>query len=388
VSRLMSPFESRGVVARNRVVISPMLQYSARDGVADDGHLVHLGRFAMGGAGIVFTEAVAVEAHGRITYGDLGLWRDDQIAPLRRIARFIRANGAIPAVQLAHAGRKAGTQRPWQGHGPLSDADREHGEPPWQPVAPSPVAANPARWVPREIAAHEIAGLLGAWRDATRRAVAAGFEIVEIHAAHGYLLHTFLSPSSNVRTDAYGGTFEGRCRLVLEVAEVVRAAWPQDRPVFVRLSAVDEAGWEIADTLRLAMQLKARGIDLIDCSSGSLYDSSTANSRLKRGYGYQVPFAAAVRSEVGIATMAVGLIVDPVQAEAILERGQADLIAIGREALFDPNWTLHAQARLSPDEGHDAWPIQHGWWLAIREKIFRRIADDGAGAASRSASDR
>jgi 2,4-dienoyl-CoA reductase-like NADH-dependent reductase (Old Yellow Enzyme family) len=373
---LLSPFELRAVTSRNRVVISPMLQYSGHDGVANDWHFAHLGKFAVGGAGIVFCEAIAVEERGRITYGDLGLWRDDQIPPLRRIARFIKENGALPAVQLAHAGRKAGTQRPWEGHGPLGEGDRAKGEPPWQPIGPSSISANPARLAPREIPSDEIRGVVQAWREAAKRAVEAEFEVLEIHAAHGYLLHTFLSDSSNTRSDGYGVDFDGRSRLLLEVVEAVRAEWPASRPVSVRLSSVDEAGWTIADTIRLASALKERGADAIDCSSGSLYDSSTANFRLKRGYGYQVPFAAAVRANAGVPTIAVGLIVDPGHAESILQAGHADLIAIGREALRNPNWALHAEECLTSRSSYVSWPIQHGWWLAVREKIFRRIRED------------
>jgi 2,4-dienoyl-CoA reductase-like NADH-dependent reductase (Old Yellow Enzyme family) len=377
---LSMPLPLRGVSARNRVVISPMLQYSARDGLANDWHFTHLTRFAIGGAGIVFCEATAVEERGRITHGDLGLWRNEQVQPLRRIARFIKECGALPAIQLAHAGRKAGTQRPWEGHGPLSAEDSVRGEPPWQPIAPSPVCANPARPTPSEIAASEIPALLQAWKDAAERAMEAEFDVVEIHAAHGYLLHTFLSGSSNLRDDAYGKDFNGRSRLLFEVAEIVRTVWPKNKPVFVRLSSVDEGGWTIEETIRLALELKQRGVDVIDCSSGSLFDSSTANVRLKRGYGYQVPFAAAVRLNAKVTTMAVGLIVDPHHAEQILQAGEADLIAIGREALHDPNWAVHALTTLSQSKSYASWPVQHGWWLSVREKIFERIrADQEAG---------
>lgn len=372
---LLSPLKLRGVTSRNRVVISPMLQYSGHDGLANDWHFVHLGKFAVGGAGIVFCEAVAVEERGRITYGDLGLWRDDQIAPLRRIAKFIKQSGSLPAIQLAHAGRKAGTQRPWDGHGPLGESDRAKGEAPWQPIGPSSVSANPARLTPREVSSDEIVGIVQAWRDAAKRALEAEFEVLEVHAAHGYLLHTFLSDSSNKRSDSYGVDFDGRSRLLFEVVEAVRSEWPVDRPISVRLSSIDEAGWAIEDTVRLAASLKARGVDLIDCSSGSLFDSSTANFRLKREYGYQVPFSAAVRAETGMPTIAVGLIIDPLHAESILQDGAADLIAIGREALRNPNWAVHAEEMLKSRASYATWPVQHGWWLAVREKIFRQIED-------------
>jgi 2,4-dienoyl-CoA reductase-like NADH-dependent reductase (Old Yellow Enzyme family) len=375
---LLLPLALRAVTARNRIAVAPMLQYSGRDGMPTDWHLVHLGRLALGGAGIVFTEAIAVEERGRITHGDLGLWHDGQIAPLRRIADFVRRHGAVPAVQLAHAGRKAGTQRPWEGHGPLGDADRARGEPPWTPIGASPVAAAPGRPLPTEMSAADIATVKEAWRTAALRALEAGFDIAEIHGAHGYLLHTFLSPVSNLRDDAYGGGFAGRSRLPLEVAEAVRAVWPADRPVFYRVSAVDEGGWSIEETMAFARALGERGIDVIDCSSGSLHDSSTANVRLKRGFGFQVPFAERVRRETGLMTMAVGLIVDPRQAEAILREGRADIVAIGREALADPQWPLRAEAELTASEAFGSWPVQHGWWLERRARILAQMRAEAA----------
>lgn len=378
--RLLTPIALRGLTARNRIAIAPMLQYSGRDGLPTDWHLVHLGRLALGGAGIVFTEAIAVEERGRITHGDLGLWHDGQVAPLRRIAAFVRAHGAVPAVQLAHAGRKAGTQRPWEGHGPLGEADRARGEPPWPPIGASPIPAAPGRPVPVEMSAADIATVKEAWRTAALRALEAGFEAVEVHGAHGYLLHSFLSPLSNARTDAYGGDFAGRARLPLEVAETVRAVWPKDRPVFYRVSAVDEGGWTIEETVAFARALGERGVDVIDCSSGSLFDSSTANVRLKRSFGFQVPFAERVRRETGLMTMAVGLIVDPHQAEAILREDRADLVAIGREALADPQWPLRAEAELTGREAFDSWPVQHGWWLERRARIFAQMRAEGVTA--------
>ncbi|MDQ8729808.1 NADH:flavin oxidoreductase/NADH oxidase [Bradyrhizobium sp. LHD-71] len=376
---LFTPIKLRELTARNRVVIAPMLQYSGRDGLPTDWHLLHLGKFALGGAGIVFSEAIAIEERGRITYGDLGLYRDDQVAPLRRITDLIKQHGAIPAVQLAHAGRKAGTQRPWDGHGPLSAADLVRGEPPWQPVGASAIAASPARTVPSEMSVYDIAEVLDAWRAAALRALDAGFQIAELHGAHGYLLHTFLSPESNRRTDRYGGSFEARARLPLEAAEIVRSVWPKEWPVFYRISAVDEGGWRVEDSVRFARALHERGIDVVDCSSGSLHDSSTANVRLKRGFGFQVPFAAEIRQAAKIKTMAVGLIVEPEQAESILQDGHADMVAIGREALYNPNWPLHAQVELSAQGEYEAWPVQHGWWLTRRERIFQRIMEEEGG---------
>jgi 2,4-dienoyl-CoA reductase-like NADH-dependent reductase (Old Yellow Enzyme family) len=379
---LFTPIRLRELTARNRTVIAPMLQYSGRDGLPTDWHFLHLGKFALGGAGIVFSEAIAIEERGRITYGDLGLWRDDQVAPLRRITDFIKQHGAIPAVQLAHAGRKAGTQRPWDGHGPLTAADLVRNEPPWTPMGASPVSASQTRAVPQEMSLTDIRDVLEAWRTSALRALDAGFQIAELHGAHGYLLHTFLSPQSNQRSDGYGGSFDGRARLPFEAAEIVRSIWPKEWPVFYRISAVDEGGWQIEDSVRFARGLKERGIDVIDCSSGSLHDSSTANVRLKRGFGFQVPFAAEIKRSVDIKTMAVGLIVEPQQAESILQEGSADLIAIGREALYNPNWPLHAEVALSAQGEYESWPMQHSWWLTRRERIFQRIAEDNAREAT------
>jgi len=373
--RLFTPLALRGVTLKNRIVISPMCQYSAVDGHANDWHLVHLGRFALGGAGMVFTEATAVEARGRITHGDLGLWEDGQIAGLSRVANFLRAHGAVPAIQLAHAGRKASMQRPWHGNGPLDERDRARGDLPWQVVAPSALPLDEGWLVPHDLSVAEIAALQDAWRRAARRALAAGFDVLEMHSAHGYLGHEFLSPLSNRRGDRYGGDLAGRMRFTLETAEAVREVWPQDKPLFVRVSSVDglEGGWTIEDTVTLARELAARGVDVVDCSSGGLAGSATA-ARVKRGPGFQVPFAERVRREAGVKTMAVGLILEAQQAEAILEAEQADLIAIGREALYDPSWALHAEAALGLQGEFESWPVQSGWWLERRRRSMLRSA--------------
>jgi len=373
--RLFTPIELRGVTLKNRIVISPMCQYSAEDGRANDWHLVHLGRFALGGAAMIFTEATAVEARGRITHGDLGLWSDEQIPGLRRVADFLRANGAVPAIQLAHAGRKASMQRPWHGNGPLDETDRARGDLPWEIVAPSALALDEGWLMPHELSVTEIGALQDAWRSAARRAAQAGFEVLEMHSAHGYLGHEFLSPLSNRRRDAYGGDLAGRMRFTLETAEAVREAWPQDKPLFVRVSSVDgiEGGWTLEDTVALARELAARGVDVIDCSSGGLAGSATA-ARVKRGPGFQVPFAERVRRDAGVKTMAVGLILEARQAEAILQAGQADLIALGREALYDPSWALHAEAALGQQGEFGSWPVQAGWWLARRRRSLERSA--------------
>jgi len=362
---LFQPITLRGVTARNRCVLSPMCQYWAKDGFVNDWHLVHLGKFAQGGAGIVFTEATAVESIGRITHGDIGIWSDDHVPGLRRIAQFVKSNGALPAIQLAHAGRKASMQRPWYGNGPLDEADRARGDEAWPVVAPSSLPLETGWLTPHELTLEDIRELKDAWRAAAKRALAAGFEVIEMHCAHGYLGHEFLSPLTNKRSDAYGGSRENRMRFPLEVAETLRGAWPEDKPLFVRVSAVDgvEGGWAIEDTVAFARELAARGVDVIDCSSGGIAGPATA-AGVKRAPGFQVAFAERVRREAGVQTMSVGLILDGPQAEAILQAGQADLIAIGREALYDPNWFLHAEAALDATGAFESWPQQYGWWLS------------------------
>jgi 2,4-dienoyl-CoA reductase-like NADH-dependent reductase (Old Yellow Enzyme family) len=294
---LFQPITLRGVTAKNRIVISPMCQYSATDGVMDDWHLVHLGKFALGGAGIVMTEATAVTAEGRITHGDAGLWHDGQTAPMQRIAAFIRANGAVPAIQLAHAGRKGSMQRPWFGNAALNEADRARGDLPWPIVAPSAIPMDEGWLMPHQLGAAELKALREQWRLATLRAVDAGFDVLEVHCAHGYLLHEFLSPLSNRRSDSYGGDRAGRMRYPLEIIETVRAAWPADKPLSVRISSVDgiDGGVDLADSVAFVVEAKARGADLIDCSSGGLMGSATA-ARVPRGYGFRVPYADAIRT--------------------------------------------------------------------------------------------
>ncbi|MDW7557644.1 MULTISPECIES: NADH:flavin oxidoreductase/NADH oxidase [Azospirillum] len=369
--RLCRPVALRGTTLRNPIVISPMCQYSAVNGEAGDWHRVHLGRFAMGGAGMVMVEATAVTEQGRITPGDLGLWDDRQIPGLRGIAGTLKGLGAVPGIQLGHAGRKAATQRPWQGHGPLTATDAARGEPPWPVIAPSPLPVADGWPVPAELDRAGIAALVEAWRTAAARALEAGFEAVELHCAHGYLLHQFLSPLSNRRTDGYGGDPAGRCRFPLEVAAAVRAVWPVERPMFVRISATDwiEGGWTIEDSVAFSRDLRDLGIDVIDCSSGGMTGVSATAAAVPRHPGFQVPFAGRIRREAGIATMAVGLILDGRQAEAILRDGEADLVAIGREALDDPNWPLHARQQLC-DGSFDGWPEQSGWWLARRARTL------------------
>ena len=374
---LFDEIRIRDISIKNRIVVSPMCQYSAQDGHVGDWHLVHLGKFAQGGAGIVFVEATAVEKRGRITHGDTGIWDDAHIAGLKRIASFIKSQGAVPAIQLAHAGRKASMARPWHGNGPLTQADFDRGDKPWKIVAPGDTPIG-EEWIkPRGFEQGDFQTVLEAYRQAVRRAHAAGFDILEIHAAHGYLLHTFLSPLSNKRTDEYGGSVENRMRFPIEVAREVRKAWPANKPLFVRVSSIDdvEGGWSIEDTVFLAKQLKAAGVDVLDCSSGGILGSATAATRtlVPRVPGFQLPFAERVKQEAGIKTMAVGLILTAQQAQEALQAGRADLIAIGREALYDPNWPLHAAAALGVDPEFARWPQQYGWWLTRRESLLKKL---------------
>jgi 2,4-dienoyl-CoA reductase-like NADH-dependent reductase (Old Yellow Enzyme family) len=372
---LFTPIALRSVSARNRVVISPMCTYSAVDGMAQDWHLVHLGKFALGGAGIVFVEATAVEARGRITHGCLGIWSDAHTRALGRIAPFLKAHGALPAIQLAHAGRKASMQRPWFGNGPLGPEDAARGDTPWPIAGPSAEPAATGWLVPHAMTRADIDEVVGAFAAAARRAHAAGFEIVELHGAHGYLIHSFLSPLSNTRSDGYGGELGGRMRLALEVVDAVRAAWPADKPLFFRISSVDGVGgpgWKIEDSIELARALKARAVDVIDCSSGGVSGPVTS-AMVPRELGFQVPYAAAVRRGAGIATQAVGLILDGPQAEAILQSGAADLVAVAREALVDPFWAHHAARALGVDADFGGWPQQYGWWLKRRAKLLAAI---------------
>lgn len=351
---LFDPITLRGVTARNRIWLAPMCQYSAgADGVPTDWHLVHLGARATGGFGLVMTEAAAVTPEGRISPQDVGLWSDEQVAAWSRITAFLRAHGAVPATQLAHAGRKASTFAPWSGTGSIAEAKGG-----WVAVAPADTAYQ-GYATPRGLTREEIAGVVTAFADAARRAVAAGFDVVELHAAHGYLLHQFLSPLANLRTDSYGGSFENRTRIVRETVEAVRAALPEDKALLVRLSATDwvEGGWTAEETVELSAQLRGLGVDLVDVSSGGL----DARQEIPVGPGYQVPFARDVRAKAEIATGAVGLITDPAQAQAILDEGAADVVLLARAALREPAWPLRAAHELGTD-GPYAVPYTRGAW--------------------------
>jgi 2,4-dienoyl-CoA reductase-like NADH-dependent reductase (Old Yellow Enzyme family) len=347
---LFSPLPIRGITLRNRIAVSPMCQYSCDDGFATDWHFVHLGSRAVGGAALVIAEATAVEARGRISPGDLGIWKDEHIEPLARIAQFIRSQGAIPGIQLAHAGRKASSNVPWEKQGALIPESAGG----WRPVAPSPIPFREEDPPPLELSKAEIDNIIGAFAAAASRALTAGFQVVEIHSAHGYLINEFLSPLSNRRTDEYGGSFDRRIRLALGVTKAIRDVWPDSLPLFIRISASDwvEGGWTINDSVELARRLKPLGVDLVDCSSGGL----VPYAKIESGPGYQVPFAAHIRRDTGILTGAVGLITDPQQADAIIHNGEADIVLLAREFLRDPYWPLHAARALGADI---APPVQY-----------------------------
>jgi 2,4-dienoyl-CoA reductase-like NADH-dependent reductase (Old Yellow Enzyme family) len=349
-AHLFASLAIRGINLNNRIVVSPMCQYSSQDGFANDWHFVHLGSRAVGGAALVFTEAAAVLPEGRISPQDLGIWNDAHIEPLSRITRFIHDQGSVAGMQLAHAGRKASTRRPWEGHGEVLERDGG-----WEKV----VAPTSDRFAvgypqPQELAAQGIREVIDAFCNAACRALNAGFRILEIHAAHGYLLHEFLSPLSNQRKDRYGGSFDNRTRLVCEVVSAVRSVWPGDAPLFIRISATDwvEGGWDVEQSVELARRVKALGVDLVDCSSGG----NLPHADIPLGPGYQTPFAERIRREVGVLTGTVGMITDPAQADHVIRTGQADATFLARELLRDPYWPLRAARELGQPA---AWPVQY-----------------------------
>jgi 2,4-dienoyl-CoA reductase-like NADH-dependent reductase (Old Yellow Enzyme family) len=348
--KLFEPLRLRGITFRNRIFVSPMCMYSAEDGVPNDWHFVHLGSRAVGGAALVIAEATGVSAEGRISPGDTGLWNGEQVDAFRRIARFVSARGAVPGIQLAHAGRKASTHVPWKGGRALAAAEGA-----WTTLAPSAVPFDDGYSSPKEMTPADMDRVTAEFAAAARRAVDAGFGVVEVHAAHGYLLHEFLSPLSNRRTDAFGGPLENRMRFPLRVAGAVREAFPAERPVFVRISATDwaDGGWDLAQSTVFARGLKEIGVDLVDCSSGGL----VPYAKVALGPGYQVPFADAIRRDAGIATAAVGMITEAAQAEEILAAGKADAILMARAFLRDPYWPLHAAKELGADV---EWPVPYG----------------------------
>jgi 2,4-dienoyl-CoA reductase-like NADH-dependent reductase (Old Yellow Enzyme family) len=354
---LLSPLTIRSVTFRNRIVMSPMCQYSSDDGLANDWHLVHLGSRAAGGVGLVVVEATAVSAEGRITRRDMGIWGEQHVEPLARIARFVRSQGAIAGIQLAHAGRKASCDLPWLGGARLRTAEAGG----WTVVAPSAVPFRDGDPTPAELDEAGISRIVSAFEQAVRRALAAGFQLIEVHSAHGYLMHEFLSPISNRRTDAYGGSLESRMRLPLRICERVRSLVPAELPVFVRISATDwvDGGWDIDQSVVFAQRLKSIGIDLIDCSSGAL----TPTARIPVGKGFQVPFARRIRDESQIMTGAVGLITEAGHANEIITSGDADLVFVARELLREPYWALKAQSELGAEP---PWPIQYGYAVKRR----------------------
>jgi 2,4-dienoyl-CoA reductase-like NADH-dependent reductase (Old Yellow Enzyme family) len=365
---LFTPIQLRDVTLKNRIVVAPMHQYSADKGFATDWHLVNAGKYAQGGAGFVMMESTKVARSGCGTVGDTALWDDKFIESFARCAAFIKKHGAVAGIQLGHSGRKARLTRPWEGGRPLKGDEPEiYDWEGWELVAPSAIAHSPRAPVPRALSHNEVRDMAVKWADAAVRADKAGFDILEIHGAHGYLIHQFLSPVSNQRTDAYGGSELNRMRFAIEVAECVRAVWPQSKPLFMRLSCEDDAGWGPAESVKLARLLKEKGVDVIDCSSGGMTAQPMDGERSKR-YGYQVPYAEQIRREANIPTMAVGHIVHADQAEAILQEGRADLIALGREMLYNPNWAMDAAQKLGADPDFLSVPPPYRYWLAKRSK--------------------
>jgi 2,4-dienoyl-CoA reductase-like NADH-dependent reductase (Old Yellow Enzyme family) len=356
---LLSPLAIRGITFRNRIVMSPMCQYSAEEGLVNDWHLVHLGSRAVGGVALVFVEATAVTRDGRISPGDTGIWSDEHIEPLARIARFVHSQGAVAGIQLAHAGRKASCEAPWLGGASLKTPEQGG----WPVVGPSAEPFAPGDPVPSELDERGISDIVGAFEAAARRAVAAGFRVIEVHAAHGYLLHEFLSPLSNKRTDAYGGSLENRLRLPLAVVAGVRRTMPDELPLFVRISATDwvDGGWDVEQSVEFSRRAKGLGVDLIEVSSGGVIPKV----RIPVGTGYQVPFARQIHKDAAIKTGAVGLITEPQYANQLVTGGDADLVFIGRELLREPYWALKAQHALGEEP---AWPVPYGYAVKRRAK--------------------
>jgi 2,4-dienoyl-CoA reductase-like NADH-dependent reductase (Old Yellow Enzyme family) len=370
VPALFTPLAIRGVTLRNRIAVSPMSQYCSVEGAPTDWHLVHLGKFAMGGAGLVFCEETSVSERSRKTYDCPGIYTDAQARAWRRVTDFLHGQGAKAAIQLGHAGRKVATRAPWDGFAPLSEADAAQGRAPWPGIAPSPVPVRPGGPVPREMDAADIRHVIDLHVEAARRSLDAGFDICEIHGAHGYIVQQFLSPITNLRRDAYGGELAGRMRFCLELVEAVRAAWPADRPLFFRAACVDGrgGGWSMEDTVVLAAELKARGVDVLDCSSGGI-DGPLTLSLVPRVPGYHVPFAERIRRETGIPTMAVGLITEAAQADGYIAEGRCDLVALARELMWNPNWPAHAARELGGTDPLDLLPESYAWWLRRREEV-------------------
>lgn len=375
MSELFSPFSLRNVTFKNRIAVSPMSQYRAKDGYANDWHLVHLGRFALGGAGLVYAEATAVEKDGRRTHGDLGIWEDGQISKLKEIAAFIKQEGVVPGIQLGHAGRKASERRPWHNETPVDDEDiAERGEAPWTAIAPSSIPYAEGWPEPHEMNEPEIERVIASFGEAARRSHEADFKIIEVYAAHGFLVHQFLSPIANQRTDSWGGSLENRARFAVEVAKSIRANWPDELPLAFRLSATDwlDGGLEIEDTIAITKALKEVGVDMIDCSTGGVGGKERPR-RMVIEQGFQTPFAEQIRKDADITTMGVGFIWDADYCEKLISEGSVDMIALARELLDDPNWPLHAAQALGLNQNHDLAPIEAGWWLMKRDRLVKKL---------------
>lgn len=369
---LFTPLTVGNITLRNRVVVSPMCQYASEGGGPTDYHLVHLGQFAMGGAGLVFCEETAVEDRGRKSYHCAGIYDDRHLKQYRRINDFLRTHGAVPAIQLGHGGRKSSGRPPWDGYRQLTPDDALRGEAPWQTVSSSAVPTSANDPAPHSLTLAEIKEVIAQWRVAALRAADAGYDVLEIHAAHGYLIHQFLSPLVNHRSDGYGGDLQARMRFCMDIIDVVRAAWPKEKPLFLRISAVDGSGdaWTIDDTVTLARKAKSHGIDVFTPSSGGIRGAGTA-TLVPRAPGYHVPFSTRVRKDADIKTIAVGLITEAQQAEQILQGGAADLIALAREFLWNPHWAVHAARELGVANYHELLPRTYAWWLKRRDEIRR-----------------
>ena len=375
MAQLFTPFKLRNTEFKNRIAVSPMSQYRAVDGFTNDWHLVHLGRFALGGAALVYAEATAVERDGRRTHGDLGIWDDAHVQGLARLADFISAEGAVPGLQITHAGRKASERRPWHGETPVDAEDEQlRDEAPWAAIAPSAIPYADGWPTPSAMTESDIHRVIASFGAAARRAAEAGYKIIEVYAAHGFLGHQFLSPIANRRADEWGGSLINRMRFCVEVARAIRDNWPENYPLAFRLSATDwvDGGLEIEDTVAVARALKKEGVDIIDCSTGGIGGKDRPR-RMKIEQGFQVPFAEQVKREADLASMTVGFLWDAHRCEDIIAAGQADMIAIARELLDDPNWVLHAAQTLEADVDHKLWPVESGWWLMKRQRLLDKL---------------
>ena len=383
---LFQPLTIRNLTLKNRLVVPPMVHYRCDPGnTCGTFHLVHLGRYALGGFGLVFVEATAVEEVGLINEHDLGIWNDAQAESFKPLIAFMKRQGTAIGIQLAHGGRKSSSQTAMQGMGPLTEENLKSGARIWQPVGPTAEPVAPGWLTPRQLTTEDCKAMVGTWANAARHAVAAGFDVIEIHTAHGYLLASFLSPVSNTRNDEYGGDRAGRMRLPLEIVEAVRREMPASMPLFLRVSSVDgtSEGWNMDDTVAFAHELKVRGVDVIDCSSGGISGAATA-AQVTRSLGFQVPFAERIRKEADMPTMAVGIILEAQQAETILRKGQADLIAIGRQSQFNPNIAHHFAHELGINARFEDWPPEFGWWLEKRIRTLEGFATPTGVVTNRS----